>query len=149
MKLRFSHSFALLGVVAGWTRTGTQSVHDIIGRLKSAPGGYKHVADDGVIRSFGPDGAVVDAARLTNAQPMKTALDHYDPDARKHLEEIWSGVDGHNVSDRTGGMILQVPMNAVPIFYAVMTYSVGDGTADFVFSMTNSRMAIVSKLIGG
>lgn len=49
----------------------------------------------------------------------------------------------------TGGMILQVLMNAVPIFYAVMTYSVGDGTADFVFSMTNSRMAIVSKLIGG
>lgn len=74
-------------------------MHDIIGRLKSAPGGYKHVADDGVIRSFGPDGAVVDAARLTNAQLMKTALDHYDPDARNHLEEIWSGVDGHNVSD--------------------------------------------------
>lgn len=39
-------------------------------------------------------------------------------------------------------------MNAVPIYYAVMTTSVYDSTADIVFSMTNSRMAIASKLIG-
>ncbi|KAG5287994.1 hypothetical protein I7I48_10041 [Histoplasma ohiense] len=91
-----SQYLSVLNQGAEFELAKTQSVHDIIGRLKSAPGGYKHVADDGVIRSFGPDGAVVDTARLTNAQLMKTVLDHYDPDARKHLEEIWSGVDGRN-----------------------------------------------------
>ncbi|OJD10679.1 hypothetical protein AJ78_08381 [Emergomyces pasteurianus Ep9510] len=106
MKIQACFSLALLGAV---TVQGavvnvdrrTQSVTEVIRSLKRDPeGGFKHVGDDGIARSYAPDGTVIDAVRLTNEQLMEAAGHQQDPEDKKHLEEIWEGVNGFDVPEQ-------------------------------------------------
>ncbi|PGH34283.1 hypothetical protein GX50_02866 [[Emmonsia] crescens] len=98
-------SLALLGAVTAHGAAvnldvDKNSVDDVIRSLKRDPeGGFKHVADDGVVRSYSAEGKVIDAARLTNAQLLQAAAHHTNPEDRKHLEEVWQDVHGFDVPE--------------------------------------------------
>ncbi|PGH01838.1 hypothetical protein GX51_05018 [Blastomyces parvus] len=99
MKLQALLSLCFVGAVTVQAAAvqATPEKVDVVGGLKSHDQGFKHVGDDGVARSFGPDGIVIDAAALTNVQLLEEAKNHPDSSARKHLMELWKNVDGRNV----------------------------------------------------
>ncbi|OJD10395.1 hypothetical protein ACJ73_09813, partial [Blastomyces percursus] len=72
-------------------------VRDVLRNMTSHPYGYKHVGDDGVARSFAPNGTVIDAVGLSNEQLMKVVLFRKDPNERKYLMDLWKNVSGNSV----------------------------------------------------
>lgn len=58
--------------------------------------GMKHLGDDGVLRSFAPNGTVLDYVKL-NASQVQQMVDLYGRD--DYLTEVFDGVDGHNVTN--------------------------------------------------
>ncbi|KKZ64763.1 hypothetical protein EMCG_09341 [[Emmonsia] crescens] len=70
---------------------------DVIRQLKSDPSGIKHVADDGIVRSFNGMGEEIDSAPLSNMQLMAIAASM--PNSKRHLEDVWHGVNGYTVPE--------------------------------------------------
>lgn len=66
--------------------------------------GFVHLADDGVLRSYAPNGTVIDFVQLTPEQISKqlTSLpyDYYVKHV-DHLNEVFRGVDGFDVTNAT------------------------------------------------
>lgn len=77
------------------------SAFEAINKLKSAPQGYSHIADDGVARAYDENDVVIDYIPLTNDQ-LKHLLSNL-PEAWKskadHLHAVFDNVDGRNVVD--------------------------------------------------
>lgn len=59
--------------------------------------GMKHLGTDGVLRSFAPNGTVLDYVKLNSTQ-VQQMIDRYSRD--DYLTEAFDGVDGHNVIDQ-------------------------------------------------
>ncbi|RHZ63550.1 hypothetical protein CDV55_104648 [Aspergillus turcosus] len=72
---------------------------DPLGALELDLQGFVHVADDGIARSYRPDGTVLDYAPLTNEQLLQLIPMYDDEAAQKHLKEVWKGVNGYDVVD--------------------------------------------------
>lgn len=72
-------------------------VVELIHRLKGDPYGFKHVADDGIARSYNRDGAVVDYLRLNEKQMMDVARWH--PEDEGYLTSHWKSVNGLEVPE--------------------------------------------------
>ncbi|EAU35996.1 conserved hypothetical protein [Aspergillus terreus NIH2624] len=72
------------------------SAFDAMAKLKSAPLGYVHIADDGVARAYDENESVIDYVPLTNDQ-LKHLLQNL-PEAWKkeedHLHAVFDAVDG-------------------------------------------------------
>lgn len=65
--------------------------------------GFVHIADDGIARSYDERGVVVDYCRLSNDQ-LRSMMESLPPSIRHqqaHLKEVYEGVDGHDVTDKT------------------------------------------------
>jgi hypothetical protein len=77
------------------------SAFDAMAKLKSVPGGYVHIADDGVARAYNENESVIDYVPLTNDQ-LKQLLKNL-PEAWKkeadHLHAVFDDVDGRQVTD--------------------------------------------------
>lgn len=77
------------------------SAFDAMAKLKSAPLGYVHIADDGVARAYDENESVIDYVPLTNDQ-LKHLLQNL-PEAWKkeedHLHAVFDAVDGREVTD--------------------------------------------------
>ncbi|EEH20848.2 hypothetical protein PABG_03079 [Paracoccidioides brasiliensis Pb03] len=124
MKLLSSVLLALLGVVAvqgsplngvgvDAAPNGSQKPHamELIRELQTDPHGFTHVADDGIVRSFDSKGNVIAAVRMTNHELMQVASSQTDPEAKKHLEEVWAEVNGHEVPEKD---LFSPPNNILP-----------------------------------
>ncbi|KAK5132626.1 hypothetical protein LTR08_008825 [Meristemomyces frigidus] len=79
-----------------------QKVHDIIKAMKTDPMGQFHLADDGVARSYGANGTVIDFRPLTNAQLLEF-FNSYPPTAsgksnHAHYLEVFQNVNGHDAA---------------------------------------------------
>ncbi|KKZ65654.1 hypothetical protein EMCG_08515 [[Emmonsia] crescens] len=72
-------------------------VVELIHRLKEDPYGFKHVADDGIARSYNRDGVVVDYVRLNEKQMMEVARWH--PEDEGYLTSHWKSVNGLEVPE--------------------------------------------------
>lgn len=73
--------------------------------MKLDPNCVVHLADDGVARSYTPNGTVIDAVALTNVQlkAFKVSLDAVLSSQikdREHFNEVWENVDGRDVTDQ-------------------------------------------------
>ncbi|KAL2370056.1 hypothetical protein BDBG_02297 [Blastomyces gilchristii SLH14081] len=99
MKLQALLSLCFLGAVTA-VQSAKVDVYDVLRNLTSDPLGFIHLGDDGVARSFSPNGTVIDAVGLDTELLMKAAQDYKDPSKRKHLTDLWTGVDGTNVTHR-------------------------------------------------
>ncbi|KLJ12262.1 hypothetical protein EMPG_12679 [Blastomyces silverae] len=99
MKLQALLSLTFLGAITAVQAT-TMDVTDVLRNLTSDPLGHKHLGDDGVARSFSPNGTVIDAVGLSNTLLMEAARGHKDPKEQKHLMELWAGVNGNDVPHR-------------------------------------------------
>ncbi|KAL8820920.1 MAG: hypothetical protein Q9191_007416 [Dirinaria sp. TL-2023a] len=69
---------------------------ELLAGLKYHDFGIRHFADDGVVRSYAPNGTVLDYVKL-NAAQVQEMVDRRGRD--DHLDEVYRGVDGHNVTD--------------------------------------------------
>lgn len=58
--------------------------------------GFSHLGDDGVLRSFHPNGTVIDHVKLSTKQ-IQRMVDGHGRNA--HLTEVFDGVNGHSVSN--------------------------------------------------
>ncbi|EGE79458.1 hypothetical protein BDDG_02398 [Blastomyces dermatitidis ATCC 18188] len=97
MKLQALLSLCFLGAVTA-VQSAKVDVNDVLRNLTSDPLGFKHLGDDGVARSFSPNGTVIDAVGLDPELLMNAAQGYKDPSRRQHLIDLWTGVDGTNVS---------------------------------------------------
>ncbi|EEH36663.2 hypothetical protein PAAG_07081 [Paracoccidioides lutzii Pb01] len=123
MKLLLCIHLALLGVVAvqGTPLNGVgvdagpngrkPDAMTLIRELQTDPHGFKHVGDDGIGRSYDRNGNVIDVLRLTNDELMQVAFTQTDPEAKKHLEEVWAGVNGHETPEKD---LFSPPYNILP-----------------------------------
>lgn len=78
------------------------SAFDAMAKLKSAPLGYVHIADDGVVRAYDENESVIDYIPLTNGQ-LKQLLKNLPKAWEKesdHLHTVFDNVDGRQVTDK-------------------------------------------------
>ncbi|KAL4770210.1 hypothetical protein BDW60DRAFT_209392 [Aspergillus nidulans var. acristatus] len=75
-------------------------VWDLLRALPIDPtgGGYSHLGDDGVLRNFDSDLAVVSYLQLTPEQ-IQQYISRYPSSVQDHLHEVFDGVDGRDVTD--------------------------------------------------
>lgn len=60
--------------------------------------GFVHLGDEGVLRSFGRDGSVLDYVQLS-PQQIQDNIVHAPPKHSAHLQEVFTGIDGRDVAD--------------------------------------------------
>lgn len=58
--------------------------------------GITHLGDDGVLRSFAPNGTVLEYVKLSASQIQQVLDSHGRTD---HFTEVFDGVDGREVTD--------------------------------------------------
>ncbi|KAF4231099.1 hypothetical protein CNMCM8980_005616 [Aspergillus fumigatiaffinis] len=77
------------------------SAFDAMAKLKSVPGGYVHIADDGVARAYDENESVIDYIPLTNDQLKKLLANLPGPLKKEadHLHAVFDDVDGRQVTD--------------------------------------------------
>ncbi|KAH9893671.1 hypothetical protein F4778DRAFT_784165 [Xylariomycetidae sp. FL2044] len=61
--------------------------------------GYRHLADDGVMRSFGPRHEVMAFARASPAVIARYLQDKFKSNELEHYQSVYKGVDGRDVAD--------------------------------------------------
>ncbi|OJD13370.1 hypothetical protein AJ78_06182 [Emergomyces pasteurianus Ep9510] len=92
----------LLGIAAGAAISGSQdggSAVDVLVNLKSDPHGFKHVAKDGVARSYDRNGEVIDAERLSREQLLQVAATAHSEDEKTNLRHLWANVDTSSIDE--------------------------------------------------
>lgn len=72
---------------------------DVIRQLKGDPDGFKHLGDDGILRSYDGNGTVIDYARFDQDQLMAVAGWAGSPDEKDHLKNLWKDVDTLKVEE--------------------------------------------------
>ena len=77
------------------------SAFEAMGKLKSVPQGYVHIAHDGVARVYDENESVIDYIPLTNDQLKKLLVNLPEPWKKEadHLHAVFDGVDGRRVTD--------------------------------------------------
>lgn len=95
--------------------------------------GMKHLGDDGVLRSFAPNGTVLDYVKL-NASQVQQMVDLYG--RNDHLTEVFDGVDGHNVSDHE--QLVNPGEHLLP-------FSFKNWTKNALASLNSKRISAVTK----
>jgi hypothetical protein len=64
------------------------------------PDGFVHLAGDGVARSYAANNTVIDYAALSNSQ-IQQVISQLPASHQKHLEQVFEGVDGYDVTDKS------------------------------------------------
>ncbi|KAL8831146.1 MAG: hypothetical protein Q9191_001020 [Dirinaria sp. TL-2023a] len=72
------------------------TIFELMAAMTKHDHGMKHLGDDGVLRSFAPNGTVLDYLKL-NASEVQQMVDRFG--RNDYLTEVFDGVDGHNVTD--------------------------------------------------
>ena len=72
-----------------------KSYREVLHAMDFHDDGVTHLGDDGVLRSFHPNGTVIEYQKLSPNQ-IGQMLDGFG--RNEHLEEVFSGVSGHSVS---------------------------------------------------
>ncbi|OJD12184.1 hypothetical protein AJ78_07175 [Emergomyces pasteurianus Ep9510] len=85
------------------------SIRDILRSLVTDSDGFIHIGDDKIARSFDSFGTVLDYARLTDLQLAEIA-NRYSDSIRRHLFEVWSGVNYEVTDDQ----IWNPPLDVLP-----------------------------------
>ncbi|KAF4154711.1 hypothetical protein CNMCM6936_006916 [Aspergillus lentulus] len=77
------------------------SAFEAMGKLKSVPHGYVHLANDGVARAYDENESVIDYVPLTNDQLKQLLANLPEPWKKEadHLHAIFDDVDGRQVTD--------------------------------------------------
>lgn len=70
--------------------------HELMAALGKHDQGIVHLGDDGVLRSFAPNGTVLEYVKLSTNQIQQMLDSHGRTD---HLTEVYDGVDGREVTD--------------------------------------------------
>jgi len=73
-----------------------------VSSLKKAPDGHIHIADDGVVRSYDKNDAVIDHIPLNNEQLKQLLANLPEPWQKEsdHLHALFDNVNGHDVVDK-------------------------------------------------
>lgn len=85
--------------------------------MRKDPNGIYHIGDDGVVRSFDANAKVIDFVPLS-PEDLADAIELVPDDVpgkhewRKHLKEVWTGVDGRKVEEHA---MLFPPLSVLPL----------------------------------
>ncbi|KAM3415138.1 hypothetical protein BST61_g10263 [Cercospora zeina] len=88
--------------------------------MKTDGGGFTHLADDGVLRSYTSDGTVLDALPLSNAQ-IHTLIDTRPPVWEPYHDELvrmFDSVDGNQVDASKHDVLLDPPVHLKPAVFS-------------------------------